>query len=221
MVFTFYSFKGGVGRSMAMATVGYLLAQRGLKVLVMDFDLEAPGLERYFFDEPTQLAEVRSNPGLIDLVRDYKRALTSEAEFQRAAFKNWPAYVVEAIPQMPGGGSVELMTSGQRYPEARYNDYALAVRAFDWQDFFHNWKGDRFFEWLRRELSAPGRVPRRTKRIGAEAFSAISERTEPRPSSRHRSESPITSSPASAVARTTPLRPRSTTIGSTEISASC
>ena len=157
MVFTFYSFKGGVGRSMAMATVGYLLAQRGLKVLVMDFDLEAPGLERYFFDEPTQLAEVRSNPGLIDLVRDYKRALTSEAEFQRAAFKNWPAYVVEAIPQMPGGGSVELMTSGQRYPEARYNDYALAVRAFDWQDFFHNWKGDRFFEWLRRELSAPGR----------------------------------------------------------------
>jgi sugar lactone lactonase YvrE len=28
---------------MAMSAIGYLLAQRGLKVLVIDFDLEAPG----------------------------------------------------------------------------------------------------------------------------------------------------------------------------------
>src|SRR4026209_1859456 len=109
MIVTFYSFKGGVGRSMAMAAAGYLLAQRGLKVLVMDFDLEAPGLERYFFDEPAQLAQVRSNPGIIVLVLASKRALTSEAEFQRAAFKDWPAYVFEAIPRPPGGGLVDLM----------------------------------------------------------------------------------------------------------------
>jgi MinD-like ATPase involved in chromosome partitioning or flagellar assembly len=48
MVLTFYSFKGGVGRSMAIANVAELLFRPGLKVLLVDFDLEAPGLERYF-----------------------------------------------------------------------------------------------------------------------------------------------------------------------------
>ena len=155
MIVTFYSFKGGVGRSMAIAAVGYLLAQRGLKVLVVDFDLEAPGLERYFFEDPDMLATVRSNPGLMDLVLDYKRALTSETEFKRPAFKSWLRYVADAIPQTPSGGSVGLMTSGRRHPHERYAEYALFVRSFDWQDFFQNWRGDRFFEWLRGALTAP------------------------------------------------------------------
>ena len=43
MIYTFYSFKGGVGRSMAMASVAYLMATRGLRVLTVDFDLEARG----------------------------------------------------------------------------------------------------------------------------------------------------------------------------------
>ncbi len=153
MIVTFYSFKGGVGRSMAMAAVGYLLAQRGLRVLVIDFDLEAPGLERYFFDEPGVLATVRGNPGLMNLVLDYKRALTSAAEFERAEFKQWRDYVTDAIPQTPSGGFVDLMTSGRRHPQERYAEYALFVRSFDWQDFFQNWRGGRFFDWLRRELT--------------------------------------------------------------------
>ena len=47
-IVTFYSYKGGVGRSMALANIAVLLARRGLKVLAVDWDLEAPGLERYF-----------------------------------------------------------------------------------------------------------------------------------------------------------------------------
>ena len=47
-IITFYSYKGGVGRTMALANVAVLLAQRGLHVLAVDWDLEAPGLERYF-----------------------------------------------------------------------------------------------------------------------------------------------------------------------------
>ena len=50
IVYTFYSYKGGVGRSMALASVATLLSQMGRKVLMVDFDLEAPGLERYFAD---------------------------------------------------------------------------------------------------------------------------------------------------------------------------
>jgi MinD-like ATPase involved in chromosome partitioning or flagellar assembly len=47
MIYTFYSFKGSVGRSMALANIAELFYRRGLKVLMVDFDLEAPGLERY------------------------------------------------------------------------------------------------------------------------------------------------------------------------------
>lgn len=41
---TFYSFKGGVGRSLLLANVGTLLAQQAAPVLLWDLDLEAPGL---------------------------------------------------------------------------------------------------------------------------------------------------------------------------------
>ncbi len=40
----FYGFKGGVGRSTTVAAVAFLLAREGKKVLVLDFDLESPGL---------------------------------------------------------------------------------------------------------------------------------------------------------------------------------
>lgn len=47
-IVTFYSYKGGVGRTLALANIGVLLAKHGKRVLLMDWDLEAPGLERYF-----------------------------------------------------------------------------------------------------------------------------------------------------------------------------
>ena len=41
---TFYSFKGGVGRTTALIHVAWILAMRGRKVVAVDLDLEAPGL---------------------------------------------------------------------------------------------------------------------------------------------------------------------------------
>src|SRR5256885_237918 len=52
-VVTFYSFKGGVGRSTALAFVANILATRGLKVVMIDFDLEAPGLSSLYLSEDT------------------------------------------------------------------------------------------------------------------------------------------------------------------------
>src|SRR5262252_1220498 len=69
LVCTFYSYKGGVGRSMALANVAVLLARWGQRVLVIDWDLEAPGLERFF---GLWLQGSRhSSPGLIDLISSY------------------------------------------------------------------------------------------------------------------------------------------------------
>jgi cytochrome c-type biogenesis protein CcmH/NrfG len=55
-IFTFYSYKGGVGRSMAVMNVAYTLAGRGRHVLVVDMDVEAPGISG-FLHRSQELAE--------------------------------------------------------------------------------------------------------------------------------------------------------------------
>ena len=68
-IVTFYSYKGGTGRTMALANVGWLLAANGHRVLMIDWDLEAPGLHRYFhpfLDDP----DLVSSTGLVDWVAD-------------------------------------------------------------------------------------------------------------------------------------------------------
>jgi tetratricopeptide (TPR) repeat protein len=96
MIVTFYSFKGGVGRSMALANVAEILADWGYRVIICDWDLEAPGLERYMTsleyylasgtnDEERKKAyeqsqreavEYQSRPGLMDLLVEYKKTMT-------------------------------------------------------------------------------------------------------------------------------------------------
>ena len=49
---TFYSFKGGVGRTTALTHVAWILAMRGRKVVAVDLDLEAPGLSTAFNLQP-------------------------------------------------------------------------------------------------------------------------------------------------------------------------
>src|SRR5882724_4326778 len=76
-IFTFYSYKGGTGRSMALANVACLLAAQssnGNKVLAIDWDLEAPGLHRFFRSQfrgalGNDEQRLELHPGLIDLFR--------------------------------------------------------------------------------------------------------------------------------------------------------
>jgi MinD-like ATPase involved in chromosome partitioning or flagellar assembly len=59
-IISFYSFKGGVGRSTTLAAVALLLASSGKRVLCVDLDLEAPGLASLFQTAP--------EPGVIDFL---------------------------------------------------------------------------------------------------------------------------------------------------------
>ena len=59
----FYSFKGGVGRSTAAAISALLMAREGRRILLVDLDLEAPGLEGYFGFRNEQV-----QGGMVDLL---------------------------------------------------------------------------------------------------------------------------------------------------------
>src|SRR5271166_3342097 len=72
-IVTFYSYKGGTGRTMALANIAWLLACNGYRVLAIDWDLEAPGLHRFFkpflIEEPVQPGRFENRffkPFLID-----------------------------------------------------------------------------------------------------------------------------------------------------------
>jgi cellulose biosynthesis protein BcsQ len=133
MIITFYSYKGGTGRTMALANVAALLAGRGHRVLAVDFDLEAPGLWRYFSEYHRNLDQ---RPGLIDL-------LTTAASPLGGPHVDWRDYVTDLRVKSSG---LTLMTSGQLEEE-----YSSRVLGFGWAEFFRNARGGEFLERLRRE----------------------------------------------------------------------
>lgn len=72
-IVSFYSFKGGVGRTTLLAAVARLLAASGKRVVLIDLDLEAPGLGAFL--------EVDTERGVIDFIVDY--LVTRVADLQR------------------------------------------------------------------------------------------------------------------------------------------
>lgn len=157
-VITFYSFKGGVGRSMAVANVATLLAQRGKKVLVLDFDFEAPGLHRYFLSEPDiepriptpRFSPDRQQKGVIDLFEQLRRRLRAEVPVDadptepatRALHRDIVSRVLRSKayryrvqlrnPNGDGGtAAIDFIAAG-RFDER----YAERIRAFNWKQFY-------------------------------------------------------------------------------------
>jgi len=149
MICTFYSYKGGVGRSMALANVADRLCRQRLKTLIIDFDLEAPGLERFF---PIETQAARENPGLLDLLIAYKQAMSQPVGRGSRDFQQLERYIFPIYFELPGGGSLHLLPAGTRADEAQLSNYAYQLRTFDWQEFYFEWGGELFFQWLTREI---------------------------------------------------------------------
>src|SRR5215470_14997629 len=87
-IFTFYSYKGGTGRTMALANIAWILASRSKRVLIIDWDVEAPGLHRYFapFLSDPALSET---DGLIEFLARYVVSATKELPEGPASDSKW------------------------------------------------------------------------------------------------------------------------------------
>jgi len=139
---------------MALAHAADRLARTGLRVLMIDFDLEAPGLEQYF---PIDQKALRTRLGLFDIILRYKLAMSSTAPgaSENQYFRQLNQFIAPIYPKLPTGGTLDLMPAGQRGSDEQLSEYALGLRQFDWQDFYFNFGGALFFEWLRRSLDGP------------------------------------------------------------------
>jgi tetratricopeptide (TPR) repeat protein len=179
MIYTFYSYKGGVGRSMALANIAEWFYLQGLRVVIIDWDLEAPGLENFFYCEERDLEVIRSQLGLIDLLMAYKRIfpripiLSSKSDVTRQAdaiggdnYNHARKLLQESLPPISDvlypihppstlddreGAALWLLPAGWRSGD-RFPLYAQAVQSFDWTDFYASFQGELYFEWMREQL---------------------------------------------------------------------
>jgi MinD-like ATPase involved in chromosome partitioning or flagellar assembly len=131
-VVTFYSFKGGVGRTMALINSAYALAEKGRRVLIIDFDLEAPGISTYL-----HFSAAATNPGLIDYVTTYLQ--TNRAPDVRE-------YLTEC-PGKNGAPTLWVMPAGRRD-----RAYGARLGAIDWQVLYAKRQGYLMFEDLKQQL---------------------------------------------------------------------
>ena len=130
-VVTFYSFKGGVGRSMALMNCAAKLVQEKKSVLVVDFDLEAPGLDTFKLNKPR-----RKLKGIVDYITDYLNydiAPDIEPYIYASSFKDDS----ECLRFMPAG--------------RRDVDYHKRLNSINWRTLYEKRDGYFLFENLKAQ----------------------------------------------------------------------
>ncbi|MER5884519.1 FxSxx-COOH system tetratricopeptide repeat protein [Streptomyces sp. NPDC001941] len=152
-VVTFYSFKGGVGRTMALVNTAWILASNGLRVLMVDWDLEAPGLHRYFHPLLVD-PELGSTEGIIDLIRGYALGADVPGAQEYEDRAEWfrergdvDRCIVGVGLDLDGEGRLDFLPAG-----LQDEGYSAAVSTFDWDHFYTRLRGADFLAALRDEL---------------------------------------------------------------------
>lgn len=131
MIATFYSYKGGVGRTLALANVAYLLAsdeENPCRVLLWDFDLEAPGLQHVF-----KCKMPRGSRGFVDCVHEYLRS---------ASLPDVRDFIHPT--DVPG---VDLLPAGRID-----HSYPHKLESIRWRQIYDQYRGYDFISELRRQL---------------------------------------------------------------------
>jgi len=157
-IITFYSYKGGTGRSMALANIACLVSKRWVsngKVLMIDWDLEAPGLHQFFHgrfknskNETTDLPG--GQLGLIDLFYEMK------ARLEKGVSEDIPDIFFEELKIEKYLSKLDI-PSLFLMPAGRFDDglYSTRVNAFNWEEFFNNYPLaiPRFADYLRKKFN--------------------------------------------------------------------
>ncbi len=141
--FTFYSYKGGTGRSLLLANTARYLALLGHRVVAADFDFEAPGLHYKLNISPPgqRVADAIPERGAVDY-------LLAAAQGDRPP-KSLRPYVVAVPLPRSAKGSLHLMPAGAAPTGAYWKALTELLR----QDFFNDPEGSGIaacLEWKAR-----------------------------------------------------------------------
>jgi hypothetical protein len=133
VVTTFYSYKGGTGRSMALANTACLIARQTKDpILLVDWDLEAPGLHAYFSRFLPKKHE--KSAGLIEFCQaafDFLPDMPQDEEQPEVLTAFFEKMMGEFVLQLEDLPNVFLLKAG-RFDAT----YGARVADFEWQAFF-------------------------------------------------------------------------------------
>ncbi|MBL8518563.1 MAG: tetratricopeptide repeat protein [Betaproteobacteria bacterium] len=138
---------------MALANCAWLLASLGNRVVVVDWDLEAPGLHRYFSPFLPD-ASLTYSEGVIDFLFKYAiEAVRPVGEKETEAGKWYEPYThfedyavtlewdFGTANHTSRVGSIALIPAGQQV-----SHYATKVNSFGWNNFYDNLGGRGFLD---------------------------------------------------------------------------
>jgi hypothetical protein len=148
-IVTFYSYKGGTGRTTALANTAWILAGNGKKVLVLDWDLESPGLHKFFhpfLDDDV----VADTPGIIELINRYALAATESVPRSHDWHLDYARILPNAVSlnwEFPGEGTLDFVSAGRQN-----RDYSALITSMDWDNFYKRLGGGVFFDALKADM---------------------------------------------------------------------
>lgn len=166
-IVTFYSYKGGVGRTMSLANVAFLAAVNKKRVLVMDWDMEAPGLVYYFrgLQTAAEAKKLKDAKGILDIFWDWCGSLKQsksedDAELLFNKLESGALFAECVMPLMSNdliegltkldyiGAGGSLVGAVDRVP------YEEALARFSWSEFFDVYGGGIVLESLKKWAKA-------------------------------------------------------------------
>ncbi len=145
---TFYSYKGGVGRTLALGNMAWGAALEGKRVVIIDFDLEAPGIPSLIpFREPVRKykSDKKKRGGLFELILYFRNhQLTPSIP---------DYYATEPITRsetgnFKEGGEIRIVPAGKEDA-----NYRTKLQAFDWEKFYEKEGGREFFLRFRETIA--------------------------------------------------------------------
>ncbi len=140
---TFYAYKGGTGRTLALANAAKYLARLGQKVFAIDLDLEAPGLHHKL-----RLSGAESRPsidrGIVDVISSFVKTGTISDSLS--------PYTVEVPREEERDGQIILMPAGNVLAASYWRQLA----GLNWHQFFYEEgaEGVPFFLELKERIRA-------------------------------------------------------------------
>jgi len=118
---------------MALANTAWILAGSGLRVLAVDWDLESPGLYRYFHPFFSGSA-IGASQGIVDILNDYFRAARAAVTAGPPRSRDWHVEYARVLrhafsltwDKFPANGTLDYLSAGQassQYPPAYWEKF--------------------------------------------------------------------------------------------------
>lgn len=152
MIVSYYSFKGGSGRSMTLANTAFWLYEKfGRKILLIDWDLEAPGLYAYL-----GLGEENGKKGVLDLFYDYQEKYDEAvSEGKSLSEENsipvFDEQYIQSIRRNKKGGKIDIIGAGKGYISNK-GEYRKRLGKFNWSNFYEKTDNKIYIDILRKKL---------------------------------------------------------------------